>query len=53
MPTEKISRFLLVAEIEHITCLYLAEVYPLRYRSIDLSTDPGLKSHLIIWPCSE
>jgi hypothetical protein len=22
-----------------------AEVYPLWYRSIDLSTDPGLKSH--------
>jgi hypothetical protein len=30
-----------------------AEVYPLWYRSIDLSTDPGLKSHLIAWPCSE
>jgi hypothetical protein len=30
-----------------------AEVYPLWYRSIDLSTDPGLKSHLITFPCSE
>jgi hypothetical protein len=30
-----------------------AEVYPLWYRSIDLSTDPGLKSHLITRSYSE
>jgi hypothetical protein len=28
----------------------VSEVYPLWYRSIDLSTDPGLKSHLITFP---
>jgi hypothetical protein len=28
-----------------------AQVYSLLYRSIDLSTDPGLKSHLITFPC--
>jgi hypothetical protein len=33
--------------------LHLAEVYPLWYRSIDLSTDPGLKSHLITFLSSE
>jgi hypothetical protein len=49
MPTGKSSRFLLVEDIESIACLQLAEVYPLWYRSIDLSTDPGLKSHLIIF----
>jgi hypothetical protein len=27
--------------------------YKLTYRSIDLSTDPGLKSYLIAFPCSE
>jgi hypothetical protein len=27
-----------------------AEVYSLWYRSTDLSTDPGLKSHLITFP---
>jgi hypothetical protein len=55
MPTGKIVRFLLVAVIEHISCccLHLAEAYPLGYRSIDLSTDPGLKSHWITFPCSE
>jgi hypothetical protein len=31
--------------------IWPAEVYPLRYESIDLSTDPGLKSHLITFPC--
>jgi hypothetical protein len=30
-----------------------AEVYPLWYRSIDLSTDPGLKLHLITCTYSE
>jgi hypothetical protein len=55
MPTGKSARFLLVAEIESIACccLHLAEVYPLWYRSIDLSTDPGLKSHLITFPSTE
>jgi hypothetical protein len=28
-PTGKIARFLLVAEMESIACLHLAEVYPL------------------------
>jgi hypothetical protein len=49
----KSARFLLVAEIERIACLHHAEVYPLWYRSIDLSTDPGLKSHLITFPSSK
>jgi hypothetical protein len=55
MPTEKIDQFLLVAAIESIACccLHLAEVYPLWYRSLDLSIDPGLKSHLITFPSSK
>jgi hypothetical protein len=47
MPTGKIAPFLLVADIERIVCHAPAGVYPLWYRSIDLSTNPGLKSHLI------
>jgi hypothetical protein len=53
MSTGKIARFLLVAEITRIACLHFAQAYPLWYRSIDLSTDPGLKSHLISIPSSE
>jgi hypothetical protein len=40
-------QLLLVADVENIACLPAVEVFPLWYRSIDLSTDPGLKSHLI------
>jgi hypothetical protein len=47
--TGNLLNFLLEAEIEIIA----AVVYPLWYRSIDLSTDPGLKYHLIILPSSE
>jgi hypothetical protein len=53
-PLGKAARFLLVAEIASIACrcLHLAEVYPSWYKCIDLSTDPGLKSHLISYTCS-
>jgi hypothetical protein len=52
MLTGKIARFLLAAAIENIACMHLAEVYPLWYRSIDFSTDPGLKLHQIAFPCA-
>jgi hypothetical protein len=55
-PAGKIARFLLVAEMESIVCLLPAPLLrstSLWYQSIDLSTDPGLKSHLINFPCSE
>jgi hypothetical protein len=51
VPTGKIARFLFAAENENIACTLLR--YTLFDRSIDLSTDPGLKSHLITFPRSE
>jgi hypothetical protein len=50
MPTGKITQFLLVADIESIACCLHLRLW---YTCIDLSTDPGLKSHLITFPSSE
>jgi hypothetical protein len=47
----KNSQLLLVADIESIASSQLR--HALWYQSIDLSTDLGLKSHLITFPCSK
>jgi hypothetical protein len=47
------SIFIGGGDYKYRCCLHFAEVYSLWYRSIDVSTDPGLKSHLITFPSSK